>query len=594
MAPRNLINLENVSLSYGKGAVLDNVSLGLAESSRIGIVGRNGGGKSSLIKVMSGLETPNSGRVSLTNDTAMGVLAQIDLADPKATVRDIVLGDQQDHEWATNALAREVLTGLFGGFGEALLAREMGPLSGGERRRVALAKLLISDLDALLLDEPTNHLDVEAVTWLASHLKSRRGLALGVVTHDRWFLDEVCDRTWEVINGVVEEYEGGYSAFVLAKAERMRQSSVEDQKRNNLIRKELAWLRRGAPARTTKPKFRIDAANELISNEPPPRDNVELLAFANARLGKTVYELNDVDIKVGERTLIEHLTWNIGPGDRIGIAGVNGAGKTTILKLLTNVIKPAAGKLVIGTTVKPAFLSQHLEELNPNWRVLEAVEQVASHVEIGKGKSLSASQLCERLGFTTESQWTPVRDLSGGERRRLQLTRLLMGGPNVLILDEPTNDFDVETLAALEDLLDSFAGTLLVVSHDRYFLERACDTFVGVMGDGTVRDLPKGIDQYLALRAAQPSDPTAFTGAESIQTETISASDLRDLTKSRSKIERSIMKLDEKISSLHKLMESAATDFELINDLNSQLIPLVKEKDDLENEWLDLSNRIDA
>ncbi len=594
MAPRNLINLENVSLSYGKGAVLDNVSLGLAESSRIGIVGRNGGGKSSLIKVMSGLETPNSGRVSLTNDTAMGVLAQIDLADPKATVRDIVLGDQQDHEWATNALAREVLTGLFGGFGEALLAREMGPLSGGERRRVALAKLLISDLDVLLLDEPTNHLDVEAVTWLASHLKSRRGLALGVVTHDRWFLDEVCDRTWEVINGVVEEYEGGYSAFVLAKAERMRQSSVEDQKRNNLIRKELAWLRRGAPARTTKPKFRIDAANELISNEPPPRDNIELLAFANARLGKTVYELNDVDIKVGERTLIEHLTWNIGPGDRIGIAGVNGAGKTTILKLLTNTIKPSAGKLVIGTTVKPAFLSQHLEELNPNWRVLEAVEQVASHVEIGKGKSLSASQLCERLGFTTESQWTPVRDLSGGERRRLQLTRLLMGGPNVLILDEPTNDFDVETLAALEDLLDSFAGTLLVVSHDRYFLERACDTFVGVMGDGTVRDLPKGIDQYLALRAAQPTDPTAFTGAESIQTETISASDLRDLTKSRSKVERSIMKVDEKISNLHKLMETAATDFELINDLNNQLNPLVKEKDELENQWLDLSNQIDA
>ena len=594
MAPRNLINLENVSLSYGKGAVLDNVSLGLAESSRIGIVGRNGGGKSSLIKVMAGLETPNSGRVSLTNDTAMGVLAQIDLADPKATVRDIVLGDQQDHEWATNALAREVLTGLFGGFGEALLAREMGPLSGGERRRVALAKLLISDLDVLLLDEPTNHLDVEAVTWLANHLKSRRGLALGVVTHDRWFLDEVCDRTWEVINGVVEEYEGGYSAFVLAKAERMRQSGVEDQKRNNLIRKELAWLRRGAPARTTKPKFRIDAANELISNEPPPRDNVELLAFANARLGKTVYELNDVDIKLGERTLIEHLTWNIGPGDRIGIAGVNGAGKTTILKLLTNAIKPSAGKLVIGTTVKPAFLSQHLEELNPNWRVLEAVEQVASHVEIGKGKSLSASQLCERLGFSTESQWTPVRDLSGGERRRLQLTRLLMGGPNVLILDEPTNDFDVETLAALEDLLDSFAGTLLVVSHDRYFLERACDTFVGVMGDGTVRDLPKGIDQYLALRAAQPTDPTAFTGAESIQTETISASDLRDLTKSRSKVERSIMKLDEKISNLHKQMETASTDFELINDLNTQLTPLVKEKDQLENEWLDLSSRIDA
>ena len=311
-------------------------------------------------------------------------------------------------------------------------------------------------------------------------------------------------------------------------------------------------------------------------------------------MAEFIYTMKKARKAHGEKVILDDVTLAFYPGAKIGVVGPNGAGKTTILKLLTNTIKPSAGKLVIGTTVKPAFLSQHLEELNPNWRVLEAVEQVASHVEIGKGKSLSASQLCERLGFTTESQWTPVRDLSGGERRRLQLTRLLMGGPNVLILDEPTNDFDVETLAALEDLLDSFAGTLLVVSHDRYFLERACDTFVGVMGDGTVRDLPKGIDQYLALRAAQPTDPTAFTGAESIQTETISASDLRDLTKSRSKVERSIMKLDEKISNLHKLMETSAADFELINDLNSQLSPLVKEKDQLENEWLDLSSKIDA
>ncbi len=564
MAPRSLINLENVSLNYGKGAVLDEVSLGLAEGARIGVVGRNGGGKSSLIRILSGQETPNSGRVSVSGGTHLGTLAQIDQADPNKTVREIVMGDQADHEWASNARARDVLNGLFGGFSEEILSRKMGPLSGGERRRVALARLLIIDLDVLLLDEPTNHLDVEAVSWLATHLKSRRGLALIVVTHDRWFLDEVSEKTWEVIDGKVEEYEGGYSAFVLAKAERMRQSSVEEQKRNMLIKKELAWLRRGAPARTSKPKFRIDAANELIENEPPPRNNVELLAFANARLGKTVYELHNATIRIGERDLFKHLDWNIGPGDRIGIAGVNGAGKTTLLKTLTSQLKVSAGKLVTGTTVKAAFLDQHLEELNPKWRVLEAIENIATHVEIGKGKSLSASQLGERLGFGSDAQWTPVGDLSGGERRRLQLTRLLMGGPNVLILDEPTNDFDVETLAALEDLLDSFAGTLLVVSHDRYFLERVCDTFVGVMGDGGLQGLPGGLEQYLELRARQSADPTAFTpvgsstGANNPQ---LTAAQKRELQKDQQRIERSISKLDTQIKSLLSDMETYSSDF---------------------------------
>jgi len=593
VAPRNLINLENVSLSYGKGAVLDHVSLGLAEGARIGIVGRNGGGKSSLVKILGGQETPNDGRVSLANGTNLGTLSQIDKADPKATVRDIVLGDQADHEWATNSKARDVLTGLFGGFGEAILAREMGPLSGGERRRVALAKLLISDLDVLLLDEPTNHLDVEAVTWLAEHLKARRGLAVAVVTHDRWFLDEVSDRTWEVIDGQIEEYDGGYSAYVLAKAERMRQSSVEEQKRNMLIKKELAWLRRGAPARTSKPKFRIDAANELIENEPPPRNNVELLAFANARLGKTVYELHNATIRVGDRDLFKGLDWNVGPGDRIGIAGVNGAGKTTLLKVLTGQLELAAGKLVTGTTVKPAFLSQHLEELNPKWRVLEAIEHISTHVEIGKGKSLSASQLGERLGFGSDAQWTPVGDLSGGERRRLQLTRLLMGGPNVLILDEPTNDFDVETLAALEDLLDSFAGTLLVVSHDRYFSERVCDTFVGVMGDGSLRNLPGGLEEYLKLRKAQPDEPTAFTqdaGAPKVE---LSATQKRDMQKDLQRIERSIAKLDVSIKEILGEMETHSSNFEKVAALNDDLQPLIMEKEELENRWVLLSENLD-
>ena len=593
VAPRNLINLENVSLSYGKGAVLDHVSLGLAQGARIGIVGRNGGGKSSLIKIMGGQETPNDGRVAMTNGTHLGTLSQIDQADPKATVRDIVLGDQADHEWATNSKARDVLTGLFGGFGEAILARQMGPLSGGERRRVALAKLLISDLDVLLLDEPTNHLDVEAVTWLAEHLRNRRGLAVAVVTHDRWFLDEVSDRTWEVIDGKIEEYDGGYSAYVLAKAERMRQSSVEEQKRNMLIRKELAWLRRGAPARTSKPKFRIDEANELIENEPPPRNNVELLAFANARLGKTVYELHNATIHVGDRDLFTHLDWNIGPGDRIAIAGVNGAGKTTLLKVLTGQLKVTTGKLVTGTTVKPAFLSQHLEELNPKWRVLEAIEHIASHVEIGKGKSLSASQLGERLGFGSDAQWTPVGDLSGGERRRLQLTRLLMGGPNVLILDEPTNDFDVETLAALEDLLDSFSGTLLVVSHDRYFLERVCDTFVGVMGNGTLRNLPGGLEEYLKLRKAQPDEPTAFTQSPESPKVEISATEKRDLQKDQQRIERSIAKLDAQVKEILTAMEEHSANFEKVAVLNDDLQPLILEKEQLEERWMAMSAQLD-
>ncbi len=596
---RNLINLEAVTLDYGKGPVLDKVSLGLSEGSRIGIVGRNGGGKSSLVRMLSAAEAPHSGRVSRTNNIHVGALDQVDTADPKLSVRDVVLGDQADHEWATNSLARDVLTGLFGSFSDEVLERKMGPLSGGERRRVALARLLVEDLDLLLLDEPTNHLDVEAVAWLADHLNSRRGLAIAVVTHDRWFLDAVTDRTWEVIDGQVEEYDGGYSAFVLSKAERMRQASVEDQKRNNLIKKELAWLRRGAPARTSKPKFRIDAANELISNEPPPRNNVELLNFANARLGKMVFEFEDVDISVGERKLFGHLTWNIGPGDRIAIAGMNGAGKTTLLRAIVGDMKPTAGRIVTGTTVKTAYLSQHLEELNPKWRVLEAVEQVSSHIDLGKGKSLSAGQLCERLGFAASAQWTPVGDLSGGERRRLQLTRLLMSEPNVLILDEPTNDFDVETLASLEDLLDSFAGTLLVVSHDRYFLERVCDTFVGVLGDGNVRDLPRGIDEYLELRHAQDASALSMSNNVPAQaaetagpTTILSAAVRRDLEKELGKVERQIKKIDDQISTIHKDMDANATDYAKIAELNKQISDLRVTQSSHEEKWLEISEKL--
>ena len=584
MAPRNLINLENASLDFGKGKVLDAISIGVLERNRVGIVGRNGGGKSTLLRALAGLTKVDSGRLSVANGVTIGTLNQVDSFGSDKTVRDFLFGHDKENIWVRDSANREIVAELLGG--EDFLDREIAPLSGGEKRRISLSKLLIDKPDVLLLDEPTNHLDVEAVAWLAKYLKNMTDTALVVVTHDRWFLDEVCVEMWEVVYGKVESYEGGYSAFVLAKAERERQSNTENAKRNMLIRKELAWLRRGAPARTAKPKFRIDAANELISAEPAPRDNVELLAFASARLGKTVFELQDADVCAGDNVLISRLNWNVGPGQRIGLVGVNGAGKTTLLKTLSGEMPVKGGHLVRGKTVKLAYLSQHLEELDPNQRVLEAVESVAKHVEIGKGKTLSASQLCERLGFTTESQWTPVRDLSGGERRRLQLTRLLMSEPNVLFLDEPTNDFDVETLAALEDLLDSFAGTILVVSHDRYFLERVCDNFVGLLGNQTLQDLPRGIDQYLELRGAQIVIPNS---GKSESKSVSSAAVSRDTKKEISKVEKLIGRLDLQISKLHTEMSENSTNFEMLKDLNSQLEGLETDKHEAEELWLKLN-----
>ena len=582
---RNLINLESVSKAFGERPLLDEVSTGVNAGERIGVVGRNGAGKSTLLAVMAGDEPVDSGRVSVASDVAIGVLRQIPDADPDATVAEAVMPGQATHEWAGSARAREVLTSLLGGYDEPRLARRIGTLSGGERRRVDLATLLIRELDLLILDEPTNHLDVEIVAWLAQHLKARASLAVLVVTHDRWFLDEVSDRTWEVVGGKVEEYEGGYSAYVLAKAERMRQAAAAEQRRNNLIRKELAWLRRGPPARTSKPKFRIDAANELISNEPPPRDSIELLSFANARLGKSVIEVHDAELRVGERTLIDRLTWNIGPGQRIGILGANGAGKTSLIRMLLGELPPAQGRVVTGVTVRPAYLSQHLEELNPSWRVLEAVQHVAERVDLGKGRELTASQLCERLGFGADGQWTPVGDLSGGERRRLQLTRLLMGEPNVLVLDEPTNDFDVETLSALEDLLDGFAGTLLVVSHDRYFLERVCDDFVALLGDGQMRDLPRGVDEYLELRSAVPAD----VGLSAPEKPRSSAAEDREQRKALARIERQVEKLRDREKALHDQLTAHATDFEKAAELHSELRDIEAQRAQLEDQWLELA-----
>ena len=582
---RNIVNIEEVSKAFDIKELLISVSLGVSEGDRIGIVGRNGSGKSTLMKVIAGTETPDTGRVTKSNSARIGILSQVDLENPESTVGEVVLGDTAKHEWASEPNIREVFTGLFGSFDDHIFDRKFGQLSGGERRRVGLAKLLINELDLILLDEPTNHLDVEGVAWLANYLNNRKGLAITVVTHDRWFLDAVTNRTWEVVDGNVEEYDGGYSAFVLAKAERARQSSVMDARRNGLIRKELAWLRRGAPARTTKPKFRVDAANVLIAGEPEPRNQGELLKFALNRLGKTVYEAHHLNISLGNNELIKDLYWNIGPGDRIGVVGINGAGKTTLVRTLVGEIQPTSGKLVTGVTVKPAFLTQHLDELDPTWRVLEAVEKVAHRVELGGGRELSAPQLCERLGFDRESQWTPVGDLSGGEKRRLQLTRLLMDSPNVLLLDEPTNDFDIETLTELEDLLDSYGGTLIVISHDRYFLERVCDRFVGLLGDKSVRDLPRGVDEYLELREAKMNQSSA---AQKVK-KSSNAAEERQLKKDKARLERQLEKACTRISELEIELEKALLNSEDLFEITNNLEIAHNLRNNLEEEWLQIT-----
>ena len=585
---RNIINIEGVSKAFDIRPLLVDVSLGISEGERIGIVGRNGGGKSTLLKILAGLEEPDAGRVTRANWAKLGSLSQVDSAGPGATVRDVVVGVKKVHEWASDAGVREIFAGLFGGYESSIMDRPFASLSGGEKRRVGIAKLLIQSLDIVLLDEPTNHLDVEGVAWLAKHLRKRRELAVVVITHDRWFLDEVSDSIWEVIDGKVESYEGGYSAYVLAKAERARQAGAEDARRNNLIRKELAWLRRGAPARTSKPKFRVDAANQLISAEPAPRNSAELLNFATNRLGNMVYEIHNAKLSIGETTLIEKLNWNIGPADRIAIVGVNGSGKTTLMRTLAGQYRFASGKLQTGITVKAAFLSQHLEELNPTWRVLEAVENVALRVDLAGGREISASQLCERLGFDYEGQQKLVRDLSGGEKRRLQLTRLLMDSPNVLLLDEPTNDFDVETLTALEDLLDTYAGVIIVISHDRYFLERVCDRFVGLLGNETLQDLALGIEQYLELRAEMISRSVVSEDRKEIS----GAAQLRLVKKELAKVEKQLEKVVAQEQELIKEQESASFDHQRLLEVSAKLTDIGKVRSELEDKWLELSGQV--
>ncbi|WFE26590.1 ABC-F family ATP-binding cassette domain-containing protein [Solwaraspora sp. WMMD791] len=612
----NIVNLDRVGKGYGAvGQLLTDVSLGLNDSDRIGVVGLNGAGKSTLLRLLTKAEEPDSGRVTHRRDLRVAALPQTLTLDATATVRDVVLGTAwlpegfgAEHEWAGDAGVRTVLDGL--GMGHLGLDQPVGPMSGGERRRIALAALLIRPAELLILDEPTNHLDVAGVAWLAAYLVQRRRGALVVVTHDRWFLDEVCTDTWEVADQTVRAYEGGFAAWTLARAERERVAAATEARRQNLLRKEIAWLRRGPPARTSKPRFRIEAANALIADVPPPRDTVSLHRLATARLGKQVYELDDVTAYAGDKLILDGLTWRIGPGDRIAIVGANGAGKTTLLRLLAGVRTPQQGQLVTGATVRPAFLSQELAELPGELRVLEAVEEVARRVVFGD-RELAATQFAEMFGFTDRRLWTPVGDLSGGERRRLQLLRLLAAEPNVLLFDEPTNDLDTDTLAALEDLLDSWPGTLIVASHDRYLIERVTDEVYGMFGDGRLVHLPGGVDEYLARAGsggpatgpatsgpgssgstAPDGGPTSAGAGSAGAAGGRSAGDLRAARKELARLERQVGKLEQQEAALHEELARHATDFSRLSELDTRLRQVQAERSRVEEEWLALAEQV--
>ncbi|MFI1911982.1 ABC-F family ATP-binding cassette domain-containing protein [Nocardia sp. NPDC020380] len=594
----NLINLEAVTKSFGITPLLDNVSLGVQEGERIGVVGLNGGGKTTLLEVLTGLEPPDSGRVSRRGDLRMAVVTQRGVLPEGATVGEVVLAglaeDQRtdgvaEHEWAANTRIRNVVEGI--GIAGLGLDTPVANLSGGERRRTALAAALVRDLDLLVLDEPTNHLDVEGVQWLAEHLLSRRS-ALVVVTHDRWFLDTVATRTWEVQGGGVETYEGGYNDWIFARAERVRQADASEQRRQNLARKELAWLRRGAPARTSKPRYRIEAAEALIANVPQPRDSVELASFARKRLGRVVIELEDITLATPDgRELVQDLTWRLAPGERVGLVGVNGSGKTTLLRALAGDGELKSGKRIQGQTVKIGWLRQELDDLPLDMRVLEAVQDVAQRTMLGD-REISAGQLAERLGFTPAKQRTPVGDLSGGERRRLQLTRILMSEPNVLLLDEPTNDLDIDTLQQLEDILDGWAGTMVVISHDRYLIERICDSTWALFGDGKLTNLPGGIEEYLRKRIALVAAKTAASApapASSAAPATDSAA-YRAARKELARLERALEKLTEREAKLHTALAEAATDPDKLVTLGTELKQVQSEKDATEERWLELAD----
>ncbi len=595
-APRNLVNLKEVAKGYGSRSVLGDVTLGVSASERIGIVGRNGDGKSTLLRLIAGLEAPDAGAVTRVGGLGLALLGQGDDLDDRRTVREELIGGRADHEWAGDAGFRAVLDGLLGGVEVRSFPRGLdtpiAPLSGGERRRIALARLLLDGPELLLLDEPTNHLDVEAVDWLARHLAARPGSLL-VVTHDRWFLDAVCTATWEVSDGAVHQYEGGYAAYVLARAERDRVDAARDDRRRQLLRKELAWLRRGPPARTAKPKFRIEAANALIAGEPEVRDRAELLRFAAARLGDKVLEAVDVSVAFGELELLRDVTWRLGPGDRVALVGVNGSGKTTLVDVLAGETRPSSGVVERGATVRLAHLSQDTVEIPGHQRVLESLESVRGTATLSDGREITAGLLCDRFGFRGDRARTLVRDLSGGERRRLQLMRLLMDEPNVLLLDEPTNDLDVDTLTALEDLLDAWPGTLLVVSHDRYFVERVCDDVHALTGDGGLRHLPGGIEQYLEQRReAAPAPVTA--PRTSRRAEAPSGARVHAARKEIGRLERAIERLADREAALHEEMAASATDHARLAALQAELDAHAAERERLESAWLETAELLES
>jgi ATP-binding cassette subfamily F protein uup len=603
--PRNLINLNDVAKGYASRTVLEGVTLGLEEGERIGMVGENGAGKTTLLRLIAGTEEPDRGAVTRTAGVSTALVSQRADLDPAATVRQALAGSRADHEWAADARFRTVLDGLLGGVGlTRFLAGPdtvVGPLSGGEQRRIALARSLIDSPELLLLDEPTNHLDVEGIAWLAGHLAARRGTLL-VITHDRWFLDAVCERTWEVADATVHRYDGGYSAYVLARAERDRQRVAREDRRRQLVRKELAWLRRGPPARTSKPKFRIDAANALIADEPPARDAVELLRFATARLGDRVIDGVDLALALGGRTLLRDVTWRLGPGQRVALVGPNGAGKTSLLRVLMGDLKPDQGVVERGQTVQLAELSQQdgadAAPLPGDIRVLQALEQVRGRITTSAGEELTAGRLAERFGFRGDKLRTRVDELSGGERRRLELMRVLMREPNLLILDEPTNDLDIDTLTALEDLLDSWPGTLVVVSHDRYFIERVCDDVYALPGDGTLRHLPGGIEQYLAeqQRAAASGPPASGSPSKITPGAARRAAGVeRRATKREvTRIERELERIQARDGELQSAIAAAATDPGPLRELSDELASLTAERDRLEGEWLELSEQLES
>lgn len=597
----HLLGAEALSLEFPTKTVFDSISLGLNEGDRIGIVGRNGDGKSSLLAMLAGRLEPDSGRVTVRGDVRIGVLDQGDVLDHALTVREAVVGDQADHEWAGQARIRDIIDGLLS---DLPWEGRVGALSGGQRRRVALARLLTGDYDVLALDEPTNHLDVEAITWLAQHLKARwqpNAGGLLVVTHDRWFLDEVCTATWEVHDRIVEPFEGGYAAYILQRVERDRQAAAVEQRRQNLARKELAWLRRGAPARTSKPKFRIEAANELIADVPEIRNKVALQSLAVARLGKDVVDILDASVSYGEHEVLSGVTWQLAPGERTGILGVNGAGKSTLLHLIDGELKPTTGRVKRGKTVQVATLTQQMDELTEHLDrpVAAVIGELRTSYSIGSGskaQDLTPGQLLERMGFSSAQLSTPVRDLSGGQQRRLQLLLILLSQPNVLILDEPTNDLDTDVLAAMEDLLDSWSGTLIVVSHDRYFLERVTDQQYAILG-GRLRHLPGGVDEYLQLRQAQVATASQRQGSPQARQqvdEGLSGADRRAAQKEVSAVERRLAKVDAELGALgERIAAHDQSDYAGLQRFGGDMRALEEERDRLEERWLELSDLLE-